>query len=689
MDLSLEVILALFSSRGLSSLFNKVMKRNAHLSDNAERIINLRGNYVSTIDNVILFLQGKNPVLANLICAGNYLPEASRFDETADLEWAFGTAGIYDRARHLATLYLEDLSDLISEAVDPDFGFSRYAERLGRSAASFDEIDGKLNSPDSFIDAIMKVLLKKAVRRFKPSALAISVPFPGNLYSALKCGQWIKNNHSEIKVIMGGGYVNTELRSLKDPRIFNYVDYITLDDGEAPLLNLMEYFEGAREVCDLKRTFVRAGNKIQYFNASQTGDFHQNDLGCPDYSGLCLDKYLSLVETVNPMHRLWSDGRWNKLTLAHGCYWGKCSFCDSSLDYIKRYEPNTPALICDRMEAIIKQTGQNGFHFADEAAPPLLLKELALEIIRRGLTVVWWTNIRFEKSFTGDVCLLLKEAGCIAVAGGLEVASDRLLRLINKGVTVSQAVEVASNFAGAGIMVHTYLMYGFPTQTAQESIDALEIVRQLFMSGIVQSGFWHRFAMTVHSETGRNPEKFHVRKGSPDDNPFANNELLCIDRKGCDHGKFSDGLRKSLYNYMHGIAFDFPLDRWFDFDVPVTRIAPHFVSSILSREDNGLPCGNRSVLWLGNLPMIIRGTGKSVATEILFDNKQNFFSIRVKKDLAFWLCGLLPKLSVSDKRGYSVADIKTDFKNHKLGDFEKFISGRAFKKLRENGLIII
>lgn len=55
-------------------------------------------------------------------------------------------------------------------------------------------------------------------------------------------------------------------------------------------------------------------------------------------------------------------------------------------------------------------------------------------------------------------------------------------------------------------MVHAYLMYGFPTQTAQETIDSLEMVRQMFEQGIIQSGFWHQFAMTAHSPVGLDPK---------------------------------------------------------------------------------------------------------------------------------------------------------------------------------------
>ena len=139
--------------------------------------------------------------------------------------------------------------------------------------------------------------------------------------------------------------------------------------------------------------------------------------------------------------------------MAHGCYWGKCTFCDISLDYIKVYEPLTAALLCDRMQTLVAQTGQTGFHFVDEAAPPALMRGLAIEILRRGLVVSWWANIRFEKSFTADLCVLLKASGCIAISGGLEVASDRLLALIDKGVTVAQVAQVTRNFTAAGIMV--------------------------------------------------------------------------------------------------------------------------------------------------------------------------------------------------------------------------------------------
>jgi len=460
-DLGIDVILQLFSKVGFQDLFDHITQLESTPSDNAIVILNNQRKYLKTIDPVIEYLQDENPTLAHLICSRNYLPEASRFDQVDDLEWAFGNMGNRDKARHLATLYLEDISDLIVELVDANFGFSRYAERLARSANSFDQLHQQLEGPNSYIDKIHLEILEEKVKAYQPTLVAISVPFPGNVYSALKCGQWIKANHPDIKVCLGGGFANTELRSVTDIRLFDYIDFVSLDDGEAPFLNLLDHLAGNRPKELLKRILTTIDGKVQYFNGSFNQDVKQSSLGTPDYTGLPLKKYLSVIEIANPMHSLWSDGRWNKLTMAHGCYWGKCTFCDISLDYIKNYEASSASIIVDRIEDLIQQTGENGFHFVDEAAPPALMGEVAIEILRRNLTVSWWTNIRFEKSFSKDLCRLLAASGCIAVSGGLEVASDRLLKLIEKGVTVSQVAKVSQHFTDAGIMVHAYLMYGF------------------------------------------------------------------------------------------------------------------------------------------------------------------------------------------------------------------------------------
>ena len=693
-DLGIEVILKLFSKEGLKDLFQS--NNQQPTTDNCKRILALKDEYIKTIDSVIAFLQGKNPTLALQICQEDYLPEASRFAQLEELDWAFGTMGTQDKAKHLATLYLEDISDFIVECVDANFGFSRYAERLGRSANSFDELYAALQEEPTYIDEVLFSLLKERMETIQPELFLISVPFPGNLYSAFRSAQYVKKQYPNIKISMGGGFPNTELRSLSDARVFEFFDYITLDDGELPvelLCNLVFNSPPLEGLGEVKRTFLLENGKVVYKNNSLKPDYKQSEVGTPDYSDLPLDQYISVIEIVNPMHRMWSDGRWNKLTMAHGCYWGKCTFCDISLDYIKVYEPIAANLLCDRMEEMIAQTGQNGFHYVDEAAPPALMRALALEILRRKLSVTWWTNIRFEKSFTADLCLLLKASGCIAVSGGLEVASDRLLQLIDKGVTVEQVAKVTRNFTEAGIMVHAYLMYGYPTQTVQETVDSLEMVRQLFEAGVLQSGFWHQFAMTAHSPVGMYPEKFGVVKETETIGTFANNDINYVDNTGIDHDKFSFGLKKSLFNFMHGICFDYELQEWFDFKIPKTKIHPDFIANALEEDEDFNIKPTAKIVWLGGKPLVEHFTKSKKGNSwemmtLTFHDKKESFSIQTGKNEGEWLVQILEKISVSQSKTHSFKEIKSDFET-RLEDFELFWYSKPVNTLREFGLLVL
>jgi len=696
MDLGIEVILALFSKKTFQKLFDFAFENDKIISENCKRIYALRNDYLQPLDEVIRFLQGRNQTFSRQICTDNFLPQASRFNQLDDMEWAFGSMGMQDKAKHLSTLYLEDLSDFIIECIDDNFGFSRYAERLGQSANSFDELYNHLQLETTFIDDISLGILDERLKTIQPKLVCISVPFPGNLYSAFRCAQYIKIKYPEIKVSMGGGFPNTELRSVSDARVFEFFDFISLDDGELPIELLASNVKLPNsenpDYNVFKRTFLLENNEVVYNNLSKRNDYKQSDLGTPDYSDLLLDKYISVIEIANPMHSLWSDGRWNKLTMAHGCYWGKCTFCDISLDYIKIYEPIAARLLVDRMEQLIEQTGEYGFHFVDEAAPPALMKALAFEIIKRKLTVSWWTNIRFEKNFTKDLCLLLKTSGCIAVSGGLEVASDRLLKLIDKGVTVAQVAQVTQNFTEANIMVHSYLMYGYPTQTIQETVDSLEMVRQLFELGVLQSGFWHQFALTAHSPVGLHPSEYGITPNYKEIT-FANNDIDFTDITGIDHSKFSFGLKKSLFNFMHGIGFDLPLQEWFDFKIPKTNIKSDYIYSCLESEMNFNIKQSAKILWLGSMPLVSeysktkRGETRQLLN-MIFHDKTESVEITLEKERGAWFLNALDKLTIGAEKQMTFSQLKDDFEMY-FEDFELFWFSKPIQLVRNHGLLVL
>jgi tRNA A37 methylthiotransferase MiaB len=565
-DLSIELFNKVFTKDFINHVFQEA---NTYKSYEFPLVWEKRKEYIEHVDVVIGYLRDQNSTTAEKLLQDNYLPQAHRASK--QLEKAFFELNTIDQAKHIATLFIEELGDFITANVDEFFAFTRYAEQIATAASSFNELEEFLNYEPTIIENQLLLLLANQLEEHQPDLVAFTVPFPGNLFSALRCSQFIKNNYPKIKVAFGGGYCNTELRSLTDTRIFKYIDYITLDDGEGPILRLIQFLSKEITEAELERTFLLKKGSVVYQNKVPNTIFHHKDLPAPTYKGLKLERYLSFLDVINPMHRLWTDGRWNKLTVSHGCYWKQCSFCDVNLDYIGNYQNTTAIDFVNKIEQLINETGDLGFHFVDEAAPPKMLKAIAEELLHRNLKITWWTNIRFEKTFTDELCELLAKSGCIAVTGGLEVASDRLLDKMKKGVDIAQVARVTKAFSTHKIMVHAYLMYGFPTETEQETIDALEIVRQLFYNNCIQSAFWHQFTTTIHSPIGKNPAEYGITITGPKFEGFAQNDLIHEDPKGAEHHIYTKGLNLALNNYLNGVGFDVSLTDWFDFEIlPVT-----------------------------------------------------------------------------------------------------------------------
>ncbi|HIQ07095.1 MAG TPA: radical SAM protein, partial [Thiotrichaceae bacterium] len=402
-DLAIEVLLSMLSVTGLDDILDRVEENCADIDDDdldsdVYDFFIAFPQYRRCIEPTIRFLQGKDPSLAIRIASRRFLPESQSFDRLDEMAEhfgdplvnAFGELGTQDKAKYLATLFLNDLINIITKVVDPSFEVSRYAEQIASSNPSFDHLNTALQA-ENYTQQILAACLQPHLEALKPTVIGISVPFPGNMLGALQMAKLAKTFDPNCIVILGGGYINTELRDLQDPRLFDYVDYITLDDGERPLLTLLEYLQGHCTQQDLVRCFYKKENTVVY-QQGERADFPHAEIGTPTYDGLDLSLYLSLCEMLNPMHRIWSDGRWNKLTVAHGCYWSKCSFCDVSLDYIKRYDDAGADILVQRIESLIAETGQTGFHFVDEAAPPKVLFALAERLIEKEITITWWGN---------------------------------------------------------------------------------------------------------------------------------------------------------------------------------------------------------------------------------------------------------------------------------------------------------
>ena len=624
-DLSLELILRVFSRRGLEAVMAALRRAGPKRRRPASvaYVLAHRAQILRAVEPAVRFLQERSPALP----AG--LPPGRRLRA---LEPAAREAAPADAAMQRASLFLDDIVDAVRDGLDPHFGFSRYAERLGAHLPSFDPISEALGKR-TLIDRWIDELAARAVRRHRPRVVGFTVPFPGAFYGAARAARAMKRARPGLVTVLGGGYVSTELREANDPRLFDLFDHVVLDEGERAMEEILDLecagltalcaarLDGPRTESGVKPPHSRtSAPELHYVSAAPV---RHRDRPAPCYDGLPLDRYIRMAETANPMHRLWSSRRWNKLMLAHGCYWHRCAFCDTSLDHIRRFDPADAGTVVRWIREVIAQTGWTGFHFTDEAAPPALLRQLSRRLLDEGLKIQWWTNIRFEPAFDRELAGLMARAGCVAVTGGLETAVDRLLKLMCKGVTIESAVRCLAAFKSAGLLTHAYLMYGYPSQTAQETVDALEVVRQLFEARLLDSAFWHRFALTVHSPIFQNVILRTCSSGAPSpESPakggmplrgilppterrnyssfqrlekmprifpiigkpaFARNEVPFRDPVRCDHERLGRGLRAAIYNYMHGVGLDVDVREWFEGRVPRPTVSPRRVETANSR----------------------------------------------------------------------------------------------------------
>jgi hypothetical protein len=632
-DLGINLFLKIFNKSEFKKLFELLEPNTPQFSNNTKRIIHLKEKYISTIDLVIAYLQKKDITAGYNICKRGFLPEASRFSSYHQMDWIFEPNNIHEKASFLATLYLEDIADFIQEAICPFFEFSKYGEKLVLSNPEFDLIEKKVETANDPISNLIKNLFKSYLDDYRPTHVCFTIPFPGNLLSTLICGKVIKDFYPNIKTILGGGYISTELRQLADDRIFKFTDYIVLDRGENALMDILSTKK------EPSHTFYLKDNQLCFHNSQCSEDYPFYQMGDPDFSDFDLNQYLSLTDSLNPMHRLWSDGQWNKISLAYGCYWSRCSFCDTHLKYINCFEPTPVNQIISTIKNIISQTQHTGFHFVDEAAPLNLLKELALELLRENIAITWWTNIRFEKGFTRDVCRLLAASGCIGVSGGIEVANDRLLKKIKKGITIKHATQVLHNFKKSGIHVHAYLMYGFPSQSELETIESLEIVRQFFKNNLIQSAYWHQFTLTIHSEIYHQPDKYQIKINKKQPNLFANNDIPFTDLIGCDHENFSFGLKKAIFNFMNGVGIDFKLQEWFEFQIPKPQINSNYIKKLIKSQSHLInPKQDQSqIVWMGNLP-VISSEHQQKFSKYCFHDPDKTYYFQCQNDTDEWIC---------------------------------------------------
>ena len=634
-DLNIELFDAIFSRTGLERLFSLCADNALALADKAEktgdqatafnlrRYVSERNLWCAWIDKITAILRGGGQENAHRFVFGAHVPRGSRMENyltslTHDLTT--------DDARALASFALADLADFITAAFDKNFALVRYAESLTVSESSFSQITAGADSPimREFYEPLLQRLFAEGeslppaahdVAPTPPSAgysqeasqqffsgaprnapaktlVLVSVPFAGTFAAALCTGRFFKKHFGERAFVsFGGGFINTELRDCQEPALAAYCDALSYDRGYAGYRQLLK---GQTNDSFYKLRLFTPQKITAPLESDPESEAYEKEITStliPDFSDIDFNRYPRLIDDTNPMHRLWSDGAWVKVYMAHGCYWHQCAFCDVTLDYVKGYCQTNVSKLYQHILRQCQEKGVYGIHFVDEAMPPALMIEFARENLAHGSPITWWGNIRFEKNFTRDVADFLAAGGLIGVSGGLEIATGSGLDEIHKGTDLTSIVGACCAFKEAGILVHAYMIYGYWKESPQDLINSMETLRQFYANGLLDSSFWHKFVLTRHSRIykewreGKYPELHPIDPAEKSNAPlFAKNGLHFAGEE--KSAKYGPGLEVSLNEWMHGNHLNRPVQKWFSFAVPAPTVAKDFIAQEIAKYES-------------------------------------------------------------------------------------------------------
>lgn len=688
-DLSLELFYSIFSRDGLKKLFELSQNNAIRLANNAEkngddntafnlrRYVNFKDKWINWIDTITAILCGKAREKEHQFLYSPFAPRGNRMENfLASLQ----NEPTVDDVRFLCSYAIADLADYITAVFDSEFSLIRYAEHLTVDERDFASIEKGLESPvlKHFYEPVLQKFYNDNSTENKnaPDMVCISVPFAGTFLPALYTARYFKQKYGEKTfVVIGGGFVNTELRNAREIELAKYVDGISYDRGYGSYKKLAEMKKNNQLSSIYKMRLFKNGKCIEpLWEDNQTQEYEEEITAkiIPDYSDIDFSRYPRMCDDKNAMHRIWTDGTWIKAYLAHGCYWHKCAFCDTKLDYVCGYKQVEVENLYNGLLKTAVDKNIYGIHFVDEALPPVALKQFALLNARHGNQLYFWGNVRFEKTFTKDFAAFLSYCGLGAVSAGIEVATGTGLKNINKGTDIDSIVSACAAFKEAGILVHAYMIYGFWYDNAQTIIDSMETLRQFYECGLLDSAFWHKFVLTRNSTVYSQWQEGKMPELKPIENPqkkmFANNNLH-FEREG-DFDKFGLPLETALDNWMHGQKLETKVQKWFDFAVPSPTIQRNFIESSIEKYEQKNQKHNHqlakdkvdNLFWLGN---DVASDGKEYHWIYL----QEEFAQAINFDVDL-LLKLRPE--ISEKERMTAIDI---IKNNKkiLTDMEKLL----------------
>ena len=377
-----------------------------------------------------------------------------------------------------------------------------------------------------YVGYFKEKIIKQKLNEY--DVIAITIPFESCFYPALTFARTIKE-YTNAKVIIGGVLINSIVDSFKKhPEMFGqYFDALMLGEGEKSIVDYVNVVESGSSLSSIsglvyknQETIVQ--NPIEYIN-------NVDSVAEPAYDGLDFSNY------VYPKI---------SMEFSKGCYWSKCLYCYCNL--YKRYHIKNPKLAVDMIENLINKYGIRSFHILDDSLNINFARIFAQEIISRNLNIKYSAFFRLEEALTRDFLELMCRSGLNSIFFGLESASEKILKLMNKGINVSTAERILKDSFELGIETSVGFMYGFPSESEKDLNDTLDFIKRNrkyitkcnnFKFTLLKSSALLKFQQQLNITNIREIEEFSA--------------YLLYDADNLDDEKFNSIMKKNNISYLN------------------------------------------------------------------------------------------------------------------------------------------
>lgn len=297
------------------------------------------------------------------------------------------------------------------------------------------------------------------IREFRPDLVGITIVFSATLKTVEKIAWIVKQYNRDIKVVIGGPHATIAPEETLKCEFF---DYLVRGEGEYTLLELVQ----GKDLAKIEGLHYKDEKGKIIHNPQRKFIENLDELPFPKLN-------LQLIPINDP------NENFGVISTGRGCF-KRCIFCSDPILWGRKVRHRSIDNVLEEMKQRYYKYGVHKFYFSDAQFNILkkYTKVLCRAIINSGLKIEFFCEVGI-RGFDRELMELMKAAGCKRLKFGVESGSERILKLMKKGISVEQIRQICALAKEVGIDYTIYVMIGIPTETLEEMHQTLELAKEL------------------------------------------------------------------------------------------------------------------------------------------------------------------------------------------------------------------